>query len=150
MSQKVILTNGRLGKGGAEIMTSKGGTKYLNFSLACTTKNGQDETTTWYDCVGFDERFLKENLVKYLTQGAALNVVGNLSASAQLSENKDRAFLNLRVVLMDLEFAGSRPKEEGETTTNRPAAQTASTPTAADIPPTVPEPADNGEDDIPF
>lgn len=147
MSQKVILTNGRLGKD-AEVATSGNGVKYVTFSLACG--NRRDDSTTWYECVGFDDRFTNDKFTQYLKKGSAVNVMGELTASAQLGKDGDKAYLNLKVVLMDIEFAGTkRDDENGSTvssTTTTTQAPKQATP-VENVPTNIPE---DVEEDLPF
>lgn len=71
---KQLLVDGRLGRD-AELRVTANGKKYVTFSLANNTHIKNEDKTTWYDVVCFDQNTV-ENRLDYLKKGKYIFVCG--------------------------------------------------------------------------
>ena len=79
---------GHLGQDAAIGVTQKG-TDYAAFSVACKTGYGQNEATTWVDCILAG----KNNVANYLKKGTHIYVEGDLT----IGEYKGKPKANISV-----------------------------------------------------
>lgn len=82
--EKITLI-GRLGRD-ASIKESQQGTRFLTFTMACDAYVRGESRTHWYDVTSFDPNRYK-NMLKYLTKGSSVTVVGDLDAD--IEEGRD-------------------------------------------------------------
>jgi single-strand DNA-binding protein len=75
MKKTVII--GNLGQD-AQVKTTQQGQAFSSFTVAVTEKRNGQETTTWFSCSGWGERFTG-NLVQYLKKGTKVYLEGNYS-----------------------------------------------------------------------
>lgn len=80
--QKLYLI-GNLGKD-AQVVESMNGRKFLSFSVAANGYRNGEQKTSWYSVIWFN---YTENMVKYLTKGKSVVVVGELDADMRTDNN---------------------------------------------------------------
>lgn len=143
MYQKLIV-EGRLGSD-AEVKTSKNGAKYLCFSLASNTGNKDNEKTTWFDVVSFEERHAGK-FADYLKKGSAVIVDGKPEFSIYIDKT-NTAKGNYKIIVRDIEFvsSGIKKSEDEQQQSSRPAVSKATElPSDMDMGPAT------DSDDLPF
>ena len=98
--QKITII-GRLGRDAA-IRETQDGAKIVSFTVACNGRARGVEKTSWYEVSAFNyERY--KNMVKYLTKGSGVIVVGELDADVE--EGRDGVTRCRRSVVADfIEF----------------------------------------------
>lgn len=98
--QKITII-GRLGRDAA-LRETQDGAKVVSFTVACNGRVRGVEKTSWYDVSAFNyERY--KNMVKYLTKGSSVIVVGELDADVE--EGRDGVTRCRRSVVADsIEF----------------------------------------------
>ena len=119
--QKITII-GRLGRDAAIRETQDGG-KVVSFTVACNGRYRGVEKTSWYEVSTFNyERY--KNMIKYLTKGSSVIVVGELDAD--LDEGRDGVTRVRRSIVADsIEFNSNGTSGNTQTaTTERPAAAT--------------------------
>ena len=72
-----LTLDGRVGKNGAEIKTSKGGKQYLKFSLANNSYSGGQNKTTWFDVICYKPEIIN-GIGNYLKKGSFVYVHTNV------------------------------------------------------------------------
>jgi single-strand DNA-binding protein len=75
MKKTVII--GNLGQD-AQVKTTQQGQAFSSFTVAVSEKRNGQETTTWFSCSGWGDRFTG-NLVQYLKKGTKVYLEGNYS-----------------------------------------------------------------------
>ena len=116
--QKITLT-GRLGRDAAVRETQDGG-KMISFTMAVNGISRGVEKTYWYDVLSFNYSRYK-NMVKYLTKGSSVAVVGDLDAD--IEEGRDGEYRCRRNVMADsIEFnsSGTSGSTSSDSTEERP------------------------------
>ena len=116
--EKITLI-GRLGRD-ASVKESQQGTRFLTFTMACDAFVRGENRTHWYDITSFDPNRYK-NMLKYLTKGSSVTVVGDLDAD--LDEGRDGVTrIRRRVSADSIQFTpgnSSGSTSESKTTTKR-------------------------------
>lgn len=116
--EKITLI-GRLGRD-ASVKESQQGTRFLTFTMACDAFVRGENRTHWYDITSFDPNRYK-NMLKYLTKGSSVTVVGDLDAD--LDEGRDGVTrIRRRVSADSIQFTpgnSSGSTSETKTTTKR-------------------------------
>ncbi len=107
---QIITIAGNIGKD-AETRTTQGGDKITSWSVAVSTKTGQNEVTTWWDCALFGKR--GEALAQYLTKGNKVTVSGRFSTR----EHEGKTYLKIDVAEVALQ--GGKPSERSDDTRHR-------------------------------
>jgi single-strand DNA-binding protein len=97
---------GNLGKD-AELNQTKNGI-FTNFSIAVNDPFLK-EKTQWVSCSIYGERGIK--LSEHLLQGTKVFVVGRLNLETFVKKSGETG-AKLKMRVSDIEFAGSKPKEE--------------------------------------
>jgi single-stranded DNA-binding protein len=90
---------------------------YLSFSVACTEKRNNEESTSWYSIL----YPLQESIAPYLKKGQQVYVMGRLSAKIFQSNNSFG--IDLSVFAQTLQLCGGK-KEETTAPAASPAGQT--------------------------
>lgn len=158
MSMKQISFDGRIGKD-AEVFATRGGRKYVRFSVANDTFINGENKTEWFDVTSYDP-YVVENRVKYLSKGRYVIVHGSLNTEVNAKNGK--IYLNQYVTAncIDTPLFGKKDdeKEEKVSTYTAPSDKPVDTPTYQPAP----EPAYVGsgagsslndmsdDDDLPF
>lgn len=116
--EKITLI-GRLGRD-ASVKESQQGTRFLTFTMACDAFVRGENRTHWYDVTSFDPNRYK-NMLKYLTKGSSVTVVGDLDAD--IEEGRDGVTrIRRRVSADSIQFTPgntSGQTSESRTTTKR-------------------------------
>lgn len=116
--EKITLI-GRLGRD-ASVKETQQGTRFLTFTMACDAFVRGENRTHWYDITSFDPNRYK-NMLKYLTKGSSVTVVGDLDAD--LDEGRDGVTrIRRRVSADSIQFTpgnSSGSTSEAKTTTKR-------------------------------
>ena len=116
--EKITLI-GRLGRD-ASVKETQQGTRFLTFTMACDAFVRGENRTHWYDITSFDPNRYK-NMLKYLTKGSSVTVVGDLDAD--LDEGRDGVTrIRRRVSADSIQFTpgnSSGSTSETKTTTKR-------------------------------
>lgn len=117
MYQKLIV-EGRLG-GDAVVKTSKNGKKYLSFTLANTSGGKDNEKTTWYDVVSFEDRHTGK-FAEYLKKGSSVVVDGKPDFSLYVDKSQTTR-INYKIIVGDIEFtsSGAKRSEDGSSEYSR-------------------------------
>lgn len=100
----------------AELRKTQDGLAVLNFTIAINEKRKNPETGK-YDidapvyarCAMFGTR--AERIAQYLTKGTKLFIEGKLRYSTYVKDDEKRSALS--VLVTEVEFAGSKPKQDG-------------------------------------
>ena len=137
--QKIII-EGRLGRN-AEVKETVNNKKYIRFTMATNWKRGNDEKTTWYDVFSFNQAYTG-NIVKYLTSGSSVVVIGDLEP--EMNEGKDgKMYMNLKVRASSIDFSMSYSNKKDDTNT------TASTGSSTHVKENTNKSSSKENDDIP-
>ena len=108
---KTLIVDGRLGRD-AEIKTTKGGTKYVKFTMANNEFEHGEVVTTWYDVVTYSD-FTIEHQANILKTGTFVQVVG--TPSEDVNQSKDgRCFLNHSIMAINIDIPSFKKKSEDE------------------------------------
>lgn len=94
---------GKLGKDSERKPTQTG--QMLKFSVAENVGWGERKTTNWWNCNLFGKQ-AEGNLMDYLTKGAQVFIVGEVS----FSEYEGKTYNNVRIT--HIELVGSRPAQQ--------------------------------------
>lgn len=86
---------------------------YLSFSVACTEKRNNEESTSWYSIL----YPFQETLLPYLKKGQQVFVSGKLKAS--IYQNNNSFGIDLSVFANTLQLCGSKKEETAPVTTNQ-------------------------------
>lgn len=110
---KQITLDGRIGKDGAKVLTTKGGKSYIRFSLANDSFISGANKTEWFDITCFDP-YIVENRSKYMTQGRYAIVQGVLNSEVSVKDGK--VYLNHYVNANNIELPsfGNKREESNE------------------------------------
>ena len=159
---KTVIIDGRIGKDGAKVLSTKGGKNYIRFSLANDSFVDGTNKTEWFDVTSFDP-YVVENRSKYLTQGRYIIVNGSLKSEVSVKDGK--VYLNHYVNATNIELPsfGTKKEENNEpkvstytggtksdATVEEAAPVTAPVATPAPQVSTVAASGWSGEDDLPF
>lgn len=110
MKKTVII--GNLGQD-AQVKTTQQGAQYLAFNVAVTEKRNGQETTTWFSCSGWGERFVSGQLGQYLKKGTKVYIEGNYSPS--LFQRQDGTTdISHNLMVNQLELLGGAPQAQGQ------------------------------------
>lgn len=109
MKKTVII--GNLGQD-AQVKTTQQGAQYLAFNVAVTEKRKGQETTTWFSCSGWGERFTT-TLAQYLKKGTKVYVEGNYTPS-MFQRNDGTTDISHNLMVDQIEFLGSAPQATGQ------------------------------------
>ena len=133
--QKITII-GRLGRDAA-IRETQDGSKVVSFTVACNGRYRGVEKTSWYEVSTFNyERY--KNMIKYLTKGSSVIVIGELDAD--VDEGRDGVTRVRRSIVADsIEFNSNGNSGSTQTTSEK---ATAPSPKAAEPEDTVPEDSD--------
>lgn len=107
---KCIIIDGRVGKNGAEIKTSKGGKQYLKFSLANNSFSGGQNKTTWFDVISYEPRLIN-GIGPYLKKGSCVNVRGDFEVTYNVDQN-NKVWINQIITAEAIEFGQSNRRED--------------------------------------
>lgn len=105
---KQISFDGRIGKD-AETLTTKGGRKYVRFSVANDTFLNGENKTEWFDVTCYDP-YVVENRVKYLSKGRYVIVHGSLNTEVNTKNGK--IYLNQYVTANCIDTPSFGKKED--------------------------------------
>lgn len=105
---KQISLDGRIGKD-AEVLTTKGGKKYIRFSLANDTFLNGENKTEWFDITCYDP-FIVDNRVKYLSKGRYVIVNGSFNTEVNVRNGK--IYLNQYVTASTIDTPSFGTKRE--------------------------------------
>lgn len=107
MKKTVII--GNLGQD-AQVKTTQQGAQYLAFTVAVSEKRNGQETTTWFSCYGWGERFVTGQLGQYLRKGTKVYIEGNYSPS--LFQRQDGTTdISHNMMVNQIELLGSAPQQ---------------------------------------
>lgn len=90
---------------------------YISFSVACTEKRGNEETTSWYLIL----YPYQEAIMPFLKKGQRVFVMGRLSAKIYQSNNSFG--IDLSVFAQTLQLCGGKREEQATTPAGFPAGQ---------------------------
>ena len=123
--QKITII-GRLGRDAA-IRETQDGSKVVSFTVACNGRYRGVEKTSWYDVSTFNyERY--KNMIKYLTKGSSVIVVGELDAD--IDEGRDGVTRVRRSIVADsIEFNSNGSSGNTQTSPTNAEAAPVSKPT---------------------
>lgn len=108
-----LTLDGRVGKNGAEIKTSKGGKQYLKFTLANNSFSGGQNKTTWFDVVCYKPELIN-GIGQYLKKGSFVNVRGPMEVTHNVDQN-NKVWINIIVTADLIEFpqVGGKRDDDG-------------------------------------
>lgn len=106
MKKTVII--GNLGQD-AQVKATQQGAQYLAFSVAVTEKRNGQESTTWFSCSGWGERFVSGQLGQYLKKGTKVYIEGNYSPSL-FQRNDGTTDISHNLMVNQLELLGGAPQ----------------------------------------
>ena len=109
---KQIIIDGRIGKDGAKILTTKTNKKpYARFSLANTSYSNGQTKTEWFDVTSYDP-FVIDTQSKLLSQGKYVIIQGTINSEVTVKDGK--VYLNhyIKAYNIDIPMLG-KGKEEG-------------------------------------
>ena len=105
---KIITIAGTIGKD-AEVRRTQNGDAIAGWSVAVNSRDGGQETTTWFDCSLFGKR--GEALAPYLRKGGKVTVSGDLSTR----EHNGKTYLQVRANEVALQGGRDEQREERHT-----------------------------------
>lgn len=108
---KIIIFDGRIGSKGAEVMSTRGGKKFVRFSVANNSFVNGQEKTEWLDVTSYDP-FVIENKVKVLTKGTPVQIVGSLNTEVNVKDGKVWVNQYVTADRIELLFTGKREDDE--------------------------------------
>lgn len=107
MKKTVII--GNLGQD-AQVKATQQGTQFLSFTVAVSEKVKGEESTTWFSCSGWGERFT-QSLAQYLKKGTKVYIEGNYSPS--LYQRQDGSMdISHNLMVNQIEFIGGAPQQQ--------------------------------------
>ncbi len=107
MKKTVII--GNLGQD-AQIKATQQGKQYLSFSVAVTEKRSGQETTTWFSCSGWGDRFVTSQLGQYLKKGTKVYIEGNYTPS--MFQRQDGSMdISHNLMVDQIELLGGAPQQ---------------------------------------
>lgn len=119
MKKTVII--GNLGQD-AQVRQTQQGKQYLAFTVAVSEKSNGQETTTWFSCSGWGERFTTGRLMEFLKKGTKIYIEGNYSPS--LYQRQDGSMdISHNLMVNQIELLGSAPQQQYPAQQAAPAAQ---------------------------
>lgn len=161
-----ILVDGRLGRD-AELKTSANGRKFVSISLANNSHVKNEDKTTWYEVLCFDQNTIEKRL-EYLKKGKYIFVSGRYDVTAYVAKDGSLR-LNEQIVADRIDFINLGSKSNGDNNSQQqaPEATTGYVATGPNGPTNVsvsenpapsvtyakPEattPTDGGDDELPF
>ena len=104
-----ITLDGRIGHGGAKVLTTAKGKSYIRFSLANDSFVNGANKTEWFDITCFDP-YIVENRSKYFTQGRYAIVQGVLNS--EVTNKNGTIYLNHYVNAVNIELPSFGQKKE--------------------------------------
>lgn len=103
MAQMTLI--GNLGRD-PEMSHTQAGVAVTKFSVAVSTRKGDKETTTWYNCTAF--RGLAETLNMHLKKGQQVFIQGEFSPR-EYTGRDNQTHTSLDVVIDKFQFLGGKP-----------------------------------------
>lgn len=91
-----------------EIKTTQGGKKVASFCIACGQKVGQEERTSFIDCVAWEKR--AEFIANYFSKGSMILLSGRLE-SRSYQDNAGNNRKVTEVVVNEVNFCGEKKQE---------------------------------------
>lgn len=106
MKKTVII--GNLGQD-AQVKATQQGSQFLSFTVAVSEKVKGQESTTWFSCSGWGERFT-QTLAQYLKKGTKVYIEGNYSPS--LFQRQDGTMdISHNMMVNQIELLGGAPQQ---------------------------------------
>jgi single-strand DNA-binding protein len=99
---------GRLGKD-VESVNTTSGTSISKFSLACSEKYKDKETTEWINCVTFGKT--ADFAAKYLQKGALIYVSGKMNTQKWQDKNGNDRYTT-QIIVNDLQSLSSKSVDQ--------------------------------------
>ena len=132
---------GRMGDN-IKVRTTQGGKKVGSVRLACASGYGDNETTSWFDVVIFDEKKI-EVVEKYARKGSRIFVQGELRVRKWTKDNVDHWSTEVIVSFEgSLELMDSKDDKPADSETRSRPQEKSSSPAPAF--------GDDLDDDVPF
>lgn len=105
---RTIIFDGRLGRD-AEVAETKGGKKYVRFSVASNLYRAGSETTDWIDVTSYDPVVI-EKRAQYFKQGTYVIVTGEVAF--EVSAKQDKIWKNIYVTANNIDTPSLGKKSE--------------------------------------
>jgi single-strand DNA-binding protein len=109
MSYQNTLIIGNVG-GEVTLRTTTTGKQVANFSIAVNERFGEQEQTTWFQVVAWEQ--LAQIAADHIDKGQLLLVEGRVSASTW-TDQSGSIQVTLKLTARNIRFLGGRPSEQG-------------------------------------
>lgn len=106
---RFITLDGRVGKNGVELKTTRNGKTYMKFSLANNSFSSGQNKTTWYDVVCYKPEFIN-GIGKYLKCGSFVYLRGDIETTANVDAN-NKIWINNYIMADMIEFPSVSKKD---------------------------------------
>jgi len=107
-----LILDGRVGKNGAEVKTSKGGKQYLKFSLANNSYSGGQNKTTWFDVICYKPEIIN-GIGQYLKKGSFVYVHTNVIEDVTHNVDQNQKVWINRIITADwIEFPQTGKRDD--------------------------------------
>jgi len=107
MKKTVII--GNLGQD-AQVKTTQQGQQFLGFTVAVSEKRNGQESTTWFSCSAWGERFVTGPVGQYLKKGTKVYLEGNYNPSL-FNAQDGSVQISHNFMVNQLELLGGAPQQ---------------------------------------
>ncbi len=109
-----ILIAGHLGAD-PEVRFTSGGQKVTTLRVACNSRKGGKEETTWWKVTAWGEQF--DKMIPYFKKGSAIMVTGELAKPELFTDKEGRPQISLNITATHMTFnpfGGKSEKQESQ------------------------------------
>ncbi|MFZ4772837.1 MAG: single-stranded DNA-binding protein [Chlamydiia bacterium] len=110
-----VFIAGRLGSD-PETRTTPSGKKVTSFRVACSSKKGGEEETTWFNITVWGDQF--DKLISFLKKGSAVMIQGELQKPKTYKDREGRDQVSLNVTASNISFSPFG-KSDGSSSNNQ-------------------------------
>lgn len=110
MKKTVII--GNLGQD-AQVKQTKDGQQFLGFTVAVSEKRNGQESTTWFSCSAWGDRFVTGAIGQYLKKGTKVYIEGNYNPSL-FNAQDGSVQISHNLMVNQIELLGSAPQTQGQ------------------------------------
>lgn len=119
MKKTIII--GNLGQD-AQVKQTQSGQQFLGFTVAVSEKRNGQESTTWFSCSAWGERFVTGAIGQYLKKGTKVYLEGNYNPSL-FNAQDGSVQISHNFMINQIELLGSAPQGQTQQAVQQPAQQ---------------------------
>lgn len=116
MKKTVII--GNLGQD-AQVKQTQTGQQFLGFTVAVSEKRNGQESTTWFSCSAWGDRFVTGAVGQYLKKGTKVYLEGNYNPSL-FNAQDGSVQISHNLMVNQIELLGSVPQGQPQQTAQQP------------------------------